>query len=310
MTARHQSLDGVFAPVLTPFTSDLSPDPELFVRFCRWLTGKGVGLAVFGTTSEANSLSVDEKITLLDRLVEAGIAPETLMPGTGACALPDTVKLTAAAVRHGARAVLMLPPFYYKNVSEDGLFGSFAEVIERVGDERLRVCLYHIPQISGVAITPSLIEGLRKRYPDTVVGLKDSSGDWVYTSAIIEQFPDFRVFPGSESFLLRGMRQGAAGCISATANINPAAIRALFDNWQSPMAETQQAKLDTVRNTFQPFPMIPALKRIVANNSGQPSFATVRPPLSPLTSDDSRHLEAALSAVGLTTPGLADALSA
>ena len=120
--------------MLTPFPRELSPDPQRLARHCRWLLAHGcAALAPFGTTSEANSLSVEERESLLDALLEEGIPPDRLMPGTGCCALPDTVRLTAQAVRRGCAGVLMLPPFYYKAVSDDGLFRAFAEVIERVG---------------------------------------------------------------------------------------------------------------------------------------------------------------------------------
>src|SRR5512134_1499201 len=174
----EQRIRGILSPVVTPFKADLGPDPERFIRHCRWLLSQNVGLAVFGTNSEANSLSADERIELLDRLVGAGLDPARMMPGTGCCALPDTVRLTAHAMKAGCAGVLMLPPFYYKGVSDEGLFRSFAEVIERVGDRRLRVYLYHIPPVAQVPITLGLIERLLKAYPDTVAGIKDSSGDW------------------------------------------------------------------------------------------------------------------------------------
>jgi 4-hydroxy-tetrahydrodipicolinate synthase len=223
-------MKGVLSPVVTPFKADLSPDPERFVRQCRWLASQDVGLAVFGTNSEANSLSTDEKVELLDRLVAGGIDPARLMPGTGCCALTDSVRLTAHAMKLGAGGVLMLPPFYYKGVSDDGLFRSFAEVIERVGDRRLRLYVYHIPPVSQVPITLGLIERLLKAYPDVVAGVKDSSGDWSNTKAMLDAFAagGFDVFAGSETFLLANMRGGGAGCISATANVNPAAIARLF----------------------------------------------------------------------------------
>src|SRR5215470_17563521 len=138
-------LQGVLAPVVTPFRADLSPDPERFIAHCRWLLSQHTGLAVFGTNSEANSQSASERMELLEALIAAGLDPVRMMPGTGCCALSDTVRLTAHAVQLGCAGALMLPPFYYKGVSDDGLFRSFAEVIERVGEARLRVYLYHIP---------------------------------------------------------------------------------------------------------------------------------------------------------------------
>ena len=222
--ASADDLKGLFTPVLTPFTKNLDTDTDSFVAFCKWLVSQGSGLAPFGTTSEANSLSVEEKLELLDRLIDAGIPANRIIPGNGACAFPDAVRMSVAAARHGCAATLMLPPFYYKGVSDDGLFRAYAEVIERVGSSDFRVCLYHIPQVSNVGLSVALIERLVARYPDTVVGLKDSSGDWDNTKAVIDAVPGFKVFPGAETFLLRGMRAGAAGCISATANINPAKI--------------------------------------------------------------------------------------
>src|SRR6185436_5327989 len=167
-----QRITGVLSPVVTPFKVDLSPDPERFVRQCRWLLAQDVGLAVFGTNSEANSLSVEEKIELLDRLSEAQVDPARMMPGTGCCAIPDSVRLTAHATKLGCAGVLMLPPFYYKGVSDDGLFRNFAEVIERVGDRKLRIYLYNIPPVSQVAITVPLIERLLVAYPDNIAGIK------------------------------------------------------------------------------------------------------------------------------------------
>src|ERR671922_2719321 len=241
-------LTGVLSPVVTPFRADLTPDGDRFVRQCRWLLSQNVGLAVFGTNSEANSLSVEEKIGLLDRLVGSGLDPARMMPGTGHCALPDSVRLTAHAVKLGCGGVLMLPPFYYKGVSDEGLFRSFAEVIERVGEARLRVYLYHIPPVAQVPITLGLVERLLKAYPGTVAGMKDSGGDWNNTKAFLDAYAKdgFDVFPGAETFLLRGMRSGGVGGISATANTNPGPIARLFASWQAADADAQQARLDEI----------------------------------------------------------------
>jgi len=255
-----QRIAGVLSPVVTPFKADLAPDPERFVRQCRWLLAQDVGLAVFGTNSEANSLSVEERIELLEGLVGAGVDPARLMPGTGCCALPDSVRLTAHAVKLGCAGVLMLPPFYYKGVSDDGLFRSFAEVIERVGEARLRVYLYHIPPVAQVPITLGLVERLLRSYPAQTAGMKDSSGDWENTRAFLDAFAPsgFDVFAGSETFLLRNMRHGGRGCISATANVHPGPIARLYATWQAADADAQQARLDEIRGVFATFPMIPA----------------------------------------------------
>ena len=283
----NQRITGVLSPVVTPFNADLSPDPERLLRQCRWLLSNDVGLAVFGTTSEANSLAIDERIELLDRLIAGGVNPAHMMPGTGCSALTDSVRLTTHAVKLGCAGVLMLPPFYYKGVSDEGLFRSYSEVIERVGDRRLRMYLYNIPPVSQVAITVPLIARLLKRYAGIVAGIKDSSGDWNNTKAYLDNFATqgFDVFPGSETFLLQGMRHGGAGCISATANVNPNAIARLFATWQVEDADAQQARLNEIRGIFARYPMIPALKAVIAHYSGDASWATVRPPLVELTGE-------------------------
>jgi len=298
-------LSGVLSPVVTPFKDDLSPDPERLIKQCQWLLSQNVGLAVFGTNSEANSLSVDEKIMLLDQLATAGVDTGRMMPGTGCCALTDTVNLTAHAAKLGCAGTLMLPPFYYKGVSDEGIFASFAEVIERVGDESLRIYLYHIPQIAQVGFSVDLIERLVTRYPRTIVGIKDSSGDWDNTYSMLERkWDDFRVFVGSESFLLANMRNGGAGCISATANVNPAAIDHLYQTWQNDDADQQQQALDDIRDTVIAYPMIPALKATVAEFSGDEQWRTVRPPLISLDQEKSAALTGSLREKNFAMPGL------
>ncbi|MEM8646709.1 MAG: dihydrodipicolinate synthase family protein [Pseudomonadota bacterium] len=302
-------LKGLFTPVLTPFTASYDVDQDRYVKFCKWVVSQGAGLACFGTNSEANSLSVEERIELLDLLVDAGIGPEKLMPGNGACALPDAYKLSEAAARHKCAATLMLPPFYYKGVSDEGLFRAYASVIEHVGSSDLRICLYHIPQVSGVPITLNLIEQLLARYPETVVGIKDSSGDWSNTKAMLDAFPGFKVFPGAETFLLDGMRNGAVGCISATANINPGPIAELAANWQGDDADDKQAELDKVRSVVTEYAPIPALKATVAHHGGDEAWRTVRPPLVELDEAAASGVVGKLDGLGFQMPGLADALA-
>lgn len=304
---RGRRLAGVLAPALTPFGADLAPDPRRFVSHCRWLLDHGcAALAPFGTTSEANSLSVAEREALLDALLAGGVPADRLVPGTGCCALPDTVRLTAHAVRRGCAGVLMLPPFYYKAVSDDGLFRSFAEVIERVGDDRLRVYLYHIPPVAQVGVGPKLVERLLRAYPRAVAGMKDSSGDLANTRTMLELFAKdgFDVFVGSERFLLENLRAGGVGCITATANVNAPAIDRLFAGWRGPDADRLQDELNGVRGLVEALPVIAALKAIVADASGDPGWATVRPPLVALGEDRRGPLLAALRARGFELPGL------
>lgn len=300
-----QRIRGVLAPVLTPFQADLSPDVDKFIAHCRWLIGQEAGLAIFGTNSEAASVSVGERLELTDALLAAGVPASRMMPGTGACALPDAVKLTRHAVAIGAAGCLVLPPFFYKGVADEGLFRYYAELIERVGDARLKVYLYHIPQVSGVPITLNLIAMLRKRYPDTVVGAKDSSGVWENTQAMLDAHAKdgFDVFPASESTLSRALPLGAAGCISATVNMNPAGIHAVYRRWNEADGPALQAKADAIRQIFQAMPMIPAMKRAVAEHADDAGWATVRPPLVTLGKGESATLMSQLRAVQFDMPG-------
>lgn len=291
-------LSGVFAPVVTPFSADLSPDPERLVAHSRWLASRGCGLALFGTNSEANSLSVDERLRLLDAVVEAGLEPKRMMPGTGCCSISDSARLTAHAVSHGVGGVLMLPPFYYKNVSDEGLYRSFAEVIERVGDDRLRIYLYHFPQMSAIPFGLDLVRRLVRDFPGIVVGMKDSSGDRSRIRTMLEAIPGFGYFVGSEMLLLENLRAGGAGCISATANVNPAAIARLCDEFRSETAEEMQASLDAVRGAVQAFPLIPALKTILAQSRSDPEWNRLRPPLVEMSPKEREALLASLRAVG------------
>jgi len=305
-----QRIRGVLAPVVTPFKADLSPDRQRFVRHCQWLLSQDCGLAVFGTNSEANSMAAGERSTLLDVLVAAGLDPSRMMPGTGCCSITETVELTAHAVKHGCAGVLMLPPFYYKEVSEEGLYRYFSEVVQRVGDTRLKTYLYHIPPVAIVGVTPKLVERLLKAYPNAIVGMKDSSGDWNNTKTFLDAFAkdDFDVFVGSESFLLANMRHGGVGTISATANVDPAAIHKLYREWNTAdEADQQQSKLNVVREVFssRKFPsMIAALKQAIAIYGNDPEWARVRPPLVELRTQQAELLAADLKTIGFTMPGI------
>ena len=290
------SLGQVLAPVLTPFTVTGEADAGRFVDHARWLLGEGcTGLAPFGTTSEGNSLSSAERKVLLIALLAAGIDPARLMPGTGLCSVPETVDLTKHAVDLGCAGVLMLPPFYYKGVSDEGLYRYFAGVIEGVGDARLRVYLYHIPPFTQIGFSVPLIERLRRDFPDTVVGLKDSSGDWAHTKRLIEALPGFHVYSGSDATLLDNLRLGGAGCISATANVNARLLRQIADAKTSPDTDALQAKASAVRKEVQLRPLIQATKAIIAHIRKDAGWATVRPPLEPLTAQDTKTLMAKLT---------------
>ncbi len=274
------ALRGVFAPILTPLDPELNPDVPRMAEHARWLLDHGChGLVVFGTTGEATSFASDERMATLEGLLAAGLPPEKLLVGTGACSVPETATLTRHAVAQGCAGVLMLPPFYYKDVPDQGLFHHFAQVIDRVADDRLRIYLYHIPQFSGVPFSLELIQRLVDAFPATVVGIKDSSGQWENLRAILERFPGFGTFSGTEAFLLRTLRAGGVGTISAMANVIPERLRHLYDHWQEPEADAWQAQLMETRQRIARYGTIPGLKLMVAEQRQDPCWRRVRPPL-------------------------------
>ena len=300
------TLPAVLSPVLTPFTADGSPDAKKLLKQCKWLEANGVGQAVFGTNSEANSMSAPQKMSALTALIEGGLNPEHLMPGTGATSIDATVNMTRHAVNHKCAGVLMLPPFYYKDVSDDGLFAYFSEVIQKIGSAALQIYIYNIPPVTKINLSLSLLERLTKEYPKTVVGMKDSSGDWSYTESVIKLLAPsgFRVYAGSEVFLLRALRAGGVGCISATANVNPKAIADLAAHWRESNADERQAGLDQVRAVFAKYQMIAGMKTAVAHFSKDPEWLRVRPPLMQLSADQQAQLLNELAAINFNMPGL------
>ncbi len=282
LSALSRPIHGVWSPVLVPMREDLSIDTERFLAHARWLLDEGChGLALFGTTSEANSFSLEERMALLEAALEAGIDPQQLMVGTGCCALPDSVRLTKHALDNGCKKVLMLPPFYYKGVSDAGLYRSYATVIDRVADADLRVLFYHFPKLSGVPITVGLIELLLADYPGVIAGLKDSSGDWSNTADLIERFPEMSIFPGSERYLRQGLQHGGAGCITATANVNAAGARGVWDSWADNGEDlgSRDERMIGVRTALEAYPVIPAQKYLLARQRKDPHWQRVRPPL-------------------------------
>ncbi|MBT1156948.1 dihydrodipicolinate synthase family protein [Aminobacter anthyllidis] len=293
----HQELLSVYAPVLTPFNADLSVNSQRFLRHCRWVVEQGAGLAVFGTNSEAASLSLVEKRRLLDEVVASGIPGSALMPGTGANSLEETVELSRAAVDAGAPAVLVLPPFFFKPASTEGLIRHYGHLIEAVGSDKLSVVLYHIPQFTGVPITVELIGGLRRRFPN-VVGIKDSSGDRENLARYLEVGDGFKVFPASEILLGETIAKGSVGCISATANVNARGMVGAVANASE--LETEKAFADAVRvrTLFQKFPMIQAMKSLIARELGAAEWRTVRAPLVELDEAAEQNFLAAVDELG------------
>ena len=285
---------GVLAAVLTPMDEDLTPNHRAFAAHCHRLLSAGChGLSIFGTTGEGTSLSTDERLAALEVLSESDVPGEALLPGTGSCALTDTVRLSRAALEVGAAGVLVLPPFYYKDTGDDGLFRFFAEVVERVGDDRLRLYLYHIPQMTGIDLGLPLISRLIDAYPGVIVGTKDSSADRERITTLCREFPGFSVLAGTEALLLDTLRSGGDGCISATVNVTSRLARRVYDahvSGKEDEAETLQKRLTELRASIEAYPVIPALKRLMAELTADEVWRNLRPPLSELDEKRAKDL--------------------
>jgi len=295
---RTRPIRGIIAPILTPFEDDLSICQPLFDALALDLLANGcAGLAPFGTTSEALSCGVDERLEALEGLIRSGADPARMVPGTGLCNLPETVTLSRGCLDMGCAGVMMLPPFYMKGVPEDGLYAHFAEAIARIGIERPGVYLYHIPQVAGVGLPVSLVRRLKRDFPDQIVGIKDSSGDWENTRAYLD-IEGLSVYPGTEMHMLDAMALGGPGSISATANLNAAAMAkvwALMDGGDEAAARAAHAAdVAPARKLIQEAGFMHAQKRLMAMKTGDPRWAIVRPPLVAMPEEAGHALAAAL----------------
>jgi 4-hydroxy-tetrahydrodipicolinate synthase len=281
--------NGVFCAALTPLDADLAPDHAVFAKHCRHLLDEGCdGIALLGTTGEANSFSGAERKALLEAAVGAGIAPSQLMPGTGVPALTETVDLTRHALSLGVTTVVMLPPFYYKDITDDGLYASYSEVVQRLGDPHLKIVLYHIPQMSHQPIPHAVIARLRAAYPATIVGIKDSSGDFANMTAMIEKFEGFAVLAGADPLLLPLLKKGGAGCITATSNLVARDLAYVFAHFTDGDAalDAAQQRIVKARERASLFPQVAALKALLAQRTGHIGWHRLRPPLVPLSQEN------------------------
>jgi 4-hydroxy-tetrahydrodipicolinate synthase len=297
MTA-FKPLRGVISPTLTPFNDDMTIAEDLYIAHAKRCLADGcVGLAPFGTTSEALSVGIDERIDMLEKLVASGIAASKLIPGTGLTNLPDTIRLTRHAVELGCSGAMTLPPFYFKNVADEGLYDYFRRLIDGVADDQLNIYLYHIPQVSGVGIPVPLVRRLHQDFPETIVGIKDSTGDWANTAALLG-IEGLRVYPGSELPLIEALELGATGSISATANINAAGIAEvirLYDTGDIAAATRHHEMVKKFRLSVQGYAPIPVMKRMMALASGDQRWANTRPPLLPASVEEGAALASLLA---------------
>ena len=291
-------LKGLLSPVLTPFNDDMTLATDLYVEFSRQLLSAGgcAGLVPFGTTGEALSISMAERMAALDALIDGGIDPKIIIPGTGLANLDETAVLTRHAVEHGCYGTMIMPPFYYKGVSDEGLYRYYSALIDAVDHNDLKIYLYHIPQVSGVGLSIDLVRRLRETYPGTIVGIKDSSGDWDNTAALLS-IDGLITYPGAELPMIEAVKMGAPGCISATANLNGNRIAEVIDlchKGDFEAAAIAHEEVKAIRYLFQDYAPIPSQKALLARGTGDNRWNNIRPPLLPMMPSSVADLEKAL----------------
>ena len=291
-------LTGLICPNLTPFNRDLSIAMDLYIEHAKRMLDAGCSaLAPFGTTGEALSIGMEERMSVLEEMIKAGIDPARIVPGTGLTNLQDTAKLCRHAIEMKCAGVMVLPPFYYKGVSDDALFAYFAALIGMVDSPELKVYLYHIPPVAQVPVSVELTKRLAKEFPGTIAGIKDSSGDWENTKRLLTEVKGIAVFPGSENPLIDALALGAPGCISATANINAENIIRCYKAAGTPQGARLQEQIRAYRLPFQEMGAIPAQKWVLAHQTSEPRWKIVRPPLTALSDEKGKELLARLETV-------------
>lgn len=284
-------IHGVFCASATPVLEDGTPDHATFAVHARALLDEGCdGIALLGTTGEANSFSLAQRQALLDTVIASGVDPQRLLPGTSQTNVADTVTLMRHAVEAGVKATVVLPPFYYKSVSDDGLFRFYAEAIEGVGRDDLRVVLYHIPPIAQVGLSVELVARLLEAFPGIVLGIKDSSGKLDSMQAFATSFDNFSVLAGADPFMLPLLRSGGAGCITSSSNLIGKHLRVVFDHWHetenAALVDKAQERINAWRDLSNAYVQLPTVKAMLARRRGHDGWTRVRPPLVELTQDE------------------------
>lgn len=288
-------ITGVYCAATTPIDAAGKVRLDLFAEHCKALISEGAhGVAILGTTGEANNYSAKERMALVDAVRDAGITGNQLLPGTSACSVPETIELTSHAVDAGAKACVLLPPYYYKGVSDEGLFRFYSDVIEGVNDPKLKVILYHIPQVTQIPLSHDLIEKLIAEFGDTIVGIKDSSGDIENMKAMVNRFDNFSVLAGADPLLKPLLEAGGAGSITATSNLRSDSLRVVFDNWSDASAtavvEAAQERINQWRTLSNSYVQLPTIKTMVAKARDNLDWLNVRAPLVPLTKQQQAHI--------------------
>jgi 4-hydroxy-tetrahydrodipicolinate synthase len=287
-------LHGVYSAALTPFNADLTIDHSRLTAHCHWLLEQGCdGVCLFGTTGEGTDCSGAAREQALGMLLESGFAAERIVLGTATSALDEAVQTARAALTQGVDDLLVLPPFFFKELNDAGLFRFYAELIERVGDRRMNIYLYHIPGLSGVSFSFDLLEQLQRSFPDVVVGIKDSSADWSYTSELLRRLPQLTVVVGAEHHLPRALANGGSGTICGMANVIPQMMRRLYDSANQDSSMDLLRRIEALQQLVLSYPFIAALKFLLAELIDDRDWYRVMPPLAELEASEREALLAA-----------------
>ncbi len=298
----NHPLNGVYTASLTPLTASFEPNIPALVRHAQWLLESGSdGVALLGSTGEANSLTLEQRLSIIEQTARE-LPPDRLMLGTGSCALQDAVRLTKASVDVGVYSVLVLPPFYYKPQSDESVLRFYSELILSVDEPRLRIIFYNFPKLSGYNFSVKILQELKQRFGDIAAGIKDSSGEWKNMLGIVQNIPDFMMYTGTETLLLDILKKGGAGCITATANLIALECQRVYQAWKNnkqKVAEQAQMNLTDLRKTLENYPLVSELKSLFAAHTNAEEWENMLPPFALILDKQVEELTEQIRALGL-----------
>ncbi|MFI5342961.1 MAG: dihydrodipicolinate synthase family protein [Chlamydiales bacterium] len=275
--------EGIYAAALTPMHPDLNCHFLELANHCRDLIQRGCkGVVLFGTTGEGPSFSIKERLEALEKVIEEGINPKTIILGNGGANIPETVELGLGALKSNCTTLLTAPPTFFKNVAEEGVIAFYREIIQRIAHPNLRIILYHFPAYTCVPITLKIIAALHSEFPDRVIGIKNSEGNLSFDKAVIDAFPGFKVFVGNESHIIEAVHYGASGSICGIANLYPELVCSLFEQGKRGNSVNPN-ELDMISQALRKYPFIAAMKALMEKKRGS-AWHVLRPPLLPLNS--------------------------
>ena len=298
----NRPLNGVYTASLTPLTASFEPNIPALVRHAQWLLESGSdGVALLGSTGEANSLTLEQRLSIIEQTARE-LPPDRLMLGTGSCALQDSVRLTKASVDAGVFSVLVIPPFYYKPQSDESVLRFYSELISSVDEPRLRIIFYNFPKLSGYNFSVKILQELKQRFGDIAAGIKDSSGEWKNMLGIVQNIPDFMVYTGTETLLLDILKKGGAGCITATANLIAPECQRVYQAWKinkQKVAEQAQMNLTDLRKSLENYPLVSELKSLFAAHTNAEEWENMLPPFAPILDKQVEELTEQIKGLGL-----------